>query len=64
MPICCVLVPSTAVKTQDISQEEILLVVNSHNYFRAMIVKSQNKNPPNHLHNIGSSRKNTSQSSN
>ena len=34
-PICCVLVPLTAVKAQDLSQEEILLVVNnSHNHFR------------------------------
>ena len=33
-PICSVLVPLTAVKAQDISQEEILLVVNSHNHFR------------------------------
>ena len=33
-PICCVLVPLTAVKAQDISQEEIRLVVNSQNHFR------------------------------
>ena len=35
-PICCVLVPSTAVKTQVTSQEEILKVVNGHNRSRAM----------------------------
>ena len=42
VPICCVLVPLTVIKTQDVSQEEILLVVNSQNHFIAMIVNSQN----------------------
>ena len=36
VPICCVLVPSTAVKTQVTSQEEILKMVKGHKHFRAM----------------------------
>ena len=56
--ICCVLVPSTTVKTQVTSQEETLKVINGHNRFRAMhSQESKYFKTHNRLQNKGSRRK-------